>query len=143
MDVVSSLNDGLLGGVFVSGVVVDDGDGAFFADVSIDVELVETGISDVELRLEGGMESLDLLSVCDKIIPFKDIPCIGGDGDGQFQAEIRLNREGVYSVVSEDHFLFGWILLRSSETASCLHIGWEARAFDGELSHLISAELGG
>ena len=124
MDVVSSLYDGLLGGVFVSGVVVYDRDGAFFADVSIDVELVKAGISDVELRLDGGMESLDLLSVASVEMAMGSSRPISGS----------IEREYIALYPKTISFLDGFCLDLLNPHLACMSAGMRGHLMESSLT---------
>jgi len=114
MDVVSSLYDGLLGGVFVSGVVVYDRDGAFFADVSIDVEL----------RLDGGMESLDLLSVASVEMAMGSSRPISGS----------IEREYIALYPKTISFLDGFCLDLLNPHLACMSAGMRGHLMESSLT---------
>lgn len=125
--VVSSLQQIILGELFVSGVVVDDGDGALTADVVVVADDVILGIGGIHVHF-ADMMFLDLFPVDNQIASL-----LGVSGDiaysyRQFDAQVDLHGGGEDGVVAEDFFFLVRVLRMSSDTDSGIDILGDFRA---------------
>jgi len=103
--VIAALDEIIFGQLFVAAIVVDDGDGAMFTAVVVIGGLVELGVSKLHFDFAVMMAGY-LLGIDHEAVGLLGISGDSGNGDGQFDAELRFHRGGEDGVVAEDFLFF-------------------------------------
>jgi hypothetical protein len=113
--------------VFVSGVVVDERDGAMRTREGVVIVFIILGIGKIYL---GGFSMVreDLLFVGDKVPSLFGIACDGTAGYREFQPQIHLDGGIDEGVEAEDLLLAIWVLGVTANADPGIHVGGEFRA---------------
>ena len=86
--VIAPINEGLLGQIFVSGVVVDNGNGACGPDIVIVFGDVVFGIGNIDVGLTL-MVAVNLLAIGDNLTALFGIAGDVGDGNRQLNFQMK------------------------------------------------------
>ncbi|KAF0117560.1 MAG: hypothetical protein FD151_2335 [bacterium] len=125
--VVSSLQQIIFSELLVSGVIVDNGDGALIADVVVVAGDVILGIGGIHVNF-ADMMFLDLFPVDNQIASLLGVTCDIAESYGQFDAQVDLHGGGEDGVVAEDFFFLVRVLWMSSDPDSSVDILRDFRA---------------
>jgi len=128
--IVAPCHEGLSGQVLVSAVVVDDGDSAPGTNVGIVAGDVVFGIGDVQPG-PAAMVCRDLVVVYDDQAALFGVAGDVGDGHGQLDFKMQLNRCGQHGVVAEDLLFFVGVAWVSSDPDSGIGVPGQLGAADG------------
>ena len=119
--IVASLLERLFRKIFISGIIVDNGNRAGAPNILIVGGNIVLRVGDVDFYL-ALVVLKDLLFVCDKLTAFFGIAGDISDGHRQFNSQMEFDGSRKDGIVAEDFLFFIWILRVSADTDSGIGI---------------------